>query len=71
MAEHLEDEYLTKKSRSVVRRTFHNLIVQNHIVLTVFTLKVLVYFVYFQFCVSDHSAKIVIFSRTQNVDISK
>ena len=52
----------------VVRRTFHDLIVQNHIVTTVFTLKVLVYFVYFQFCVSDHSAKIAILSRTPNVD---
>ena len=27
-------------------------------------------FVYFQFCVSDHSAMIVILSRTLNVDIS-
>ena len=54
----------------VVRRTFHDLIVRNHIVTTVFTLKVLVYFVYFQFCVSDPSAKIVILSRIPNVDIS-
>ena len=50
------------------RASMHDLIVQNHD--SFYFEGACIFFMFFKFCVSDHSAKIVILSRTPNVEIS-